>query len=125
MTPKLCLGLALAVMPLASANAQSMPVSTFLAKAEALQSKGPLALMSSDLGLLKGEVAASGKSLREERLGAIAAGRKPAYCPPEKSSLDSDELIAAMRAMPPAERPRTNVRSALKALMIRKYPCPA
>lgn len=121
---KWLLGLTLAAMPLAPSIAQSMPVATFLAKVDALQSKGPLALTSSDLGLLKSEVAAAGKSLREERLAAVAAGRKPAYCPPDKGSMDSDELIAAMRAIPPAERPRTDVRSALKALMISKYPCP-
>ena len=122
---KLFLGLTLAALPQAAARAQSMPVSTFLAKADALQSKGPLALMSSDLGLLKREVRAAGKSLRDERLALVAAGRKPAYCPPAKSSMNSDELLAAMRAISPAERPRTDVRSALKLLMIKKYPCPA
>ena len=123
--PKLALGLILVAVPLAAANAQSMPVSTFLAKADVLEKKGPLALFSSDLSVLKREVGAAGKSLRDERLSLIGAGRKPAYCPPPKSSLDSDELLAAMRTIPAAERPRINVRSALKALMIRKYPCAA
>jgi hypothetical protein len=122
---KWLLGLTLAAMPFAPAFAQSMPVATFLAKVDALQSKGAVALTSSDLGLLKDEVAAAGKSLREERLAAAAAGRKPAYCPPDKGSMDSDELVAAMRAIPPTEQPRIDVRSALKALMIRKFPCPA
>lgn len=122
---RILLGLALAALPLASASAQSMPVSIFLAKADALQKKGPLAVMSSDLGRLKREVGSAGKSLREERLAAVAAGRRPAYCPPAKSSLNSDELLAAMRTIPPEARPRTDVRSALKALMVKKYPCPA
>ena len=122
---KFFLGLALAVVPLTAASAQSMPVSIFLAKADALEKKGPLALMSSDLGRLKREVGSAGESLRKERLATVAAGRKPAYCPPPKSSMNSDELLAAMRAIPPEARPRTDVRSALKALMVRKYPCPA
>ena len=102
-----------------------MAVSTFLAKADALEKKGPLALMSSDLGRLKREVGTAGESLRKERLAAVAAGRRPAYCPPAKSSLNSDELLATMRAIPPEARPRTDVRSALKAVMVKKYPCPA
>lgn len=122
---KATLGLIVTVLPLAVASAQSMPVSIFLAKADTLQKKGPLALMSSDLGLLKREVGAAGKSLRDERLALIAAGGKPAYCPPAKSSLNSDELLAAMRTIPAEARPRTNVRAALKVLMVRKYPCPA
>jgi hypothetical protein len=122
---KLLLGLVAAALTAAAASAQSMPVSTFLAKADALESKGPLALMSSDLALLKREAQAAGKSLKEERLAAVAAGRKPAYCPPANASTDSDELLAEMRAIPAAERPRTDVRSALKRLLVKKYPCPA
>jgi len=109
----------------AAAPAQSMPVSTFLAKAEALKSKGPLALLSSDLGVLKREVGAAIVSLRDERLAAAAAGHKPAYCPPGKSSMNSNELLAAMRAIPAVDRPRTDVRFALKAMLIKKYPCGA
>jgi len=122
---RLLAGLTLSMLPLAALSAQSMPVATFLAKADALQSKGPLALLSSDLGRLKREVGAAGRSLRDERLALIAAGRKPAYCPPAKSSLNSDELLAAMRAIPVDARPRTNVRAALKGLMVRRYPCAA
>ena len=122
---KLALGLILSALPVAAANAQSMPVSVFLTKADALQKKGPLALMSSDLGLLKREVGAAGKSLSDERLALIAAGRKPPYCPPAKGGLNSDELLAEMRTIPAEARPRTNVRAALKALMVKKYPCPA
>lgn len=122
---KLFLGSMAVALTFASANAQSMPVSTFLAKADSLKSKGPLALMSSDLGLLKREVETAGKTLKDERLASVAAGRKPAYCPPAKSSMNSDELLAAMRAIPPAERPRTDVKSALKGLLIKKYPCRA
>jgi len=109
----------------AAVSAQSMPVSTFLAKAEALQKKGPLALLSSDIGVLKREVGAAIVSLRSERLAAAAAGHKPAYCPPGKSSMSSNELLAAMRAIPAADRPKTDVRFALKAMLIKKYPCGA
>ena len=58
-----------------SASAQNMPVSTFLAKADALKAKGPLALFSSDIGVLKKEVEAAAVSYRGDRKAAIASLR--------------------------------------------------
>ncbi|MFL6861719.1 MAG: hypothetical protein ACJ8DZ_01820 [Allosphingosinicella sp.] len=121
---KLILAAFLVAAPLAAASA--MPVSTFLQKADALQAKGMLALFSSDYGLLKKEVTDASGQLRAERLAARAAGRRPAYCPPEQQgSLDSRDLLAAFRAIPPALAARTQVKDALRALLARKYPCPA
>jgi hypothetical protein len=117
--------LALVGLAATAASAQSMPVSTFLAKADALQAQGPLAVASPDFSTLRLEVKAAAKSLREEQQAAVAAGRKPAFCQVEKGSIDSDELLAAMRAVPPAQRSTTEVKSVLKALKIKKYPCPA
>jgi hypothetical protein len=109
---------------LAPAGAEAMPVSTFLQKADALQAKGMLALFASDYKLLKTEVTNASGQLRAERLAARAAGRRPAYCPPQdQGSLDSNELLAAFRTIPPAVAARTEVKDALRALLARKYPC--
>jgi hypothetical protein len=105
--------------------AQAMDVATFLAKADALQKKGMMALMSSDYKLLKNEVVAQSQLLRAERLAAQRAGRKPAYCPAAKSDLTSGEILAAFRTVPAAQRPRIQVKDALRALLARKYPCRA
>jgi len=113
----------LAIVPLAAANA--MDVATFLAKADALQKKGMMALMSSDYKLLKNEILAQSKLLRAERLTAQRAGRKPAYCPPANQRLGSNELLAAFRTIPVAQRPRVQVGDALRAFLARKYPCRA
>jgi hypothetical protein len=102
---------------------QAMTVATFLQKAEALQARGALALLSSDFTLLKNEVAAAGQSLRAERLAARRAGRRPAYCPPENSSFTPDELLAGFRSIPAAQRQRMQVRDGLRRLLIRRYPC--
>ena len=115
--------LALVIMPMTAASA--MDVATFLAKANRLKSKGPFALMSSDFKLLTGEVTTASKSLRAERLALESAGKRGAWCPPQKSSMDSNEILAAMEAVPPAQRRSTEVRTALRGLLIRKYPCPA
>ncbi len=123
MKKKLLAAAVLAVVPLGSA--QAMDVATFLAKADALQKKGMLALMSSDYKLLKNEVVTQTQVLRSERLAAQRAGRKPAYCPTAKSDLTSDEVLAALRTIPTAQRPRIQVKDALRALLARKYPCRA
>jgi hypothetical protein len=118
---KLLPAVLLAIVPLSAANA--MDVATFLVKADALQKKGMLALMSSDYKLLKAEIETNAKILRAERLAAERARRRPAYCPPAKQSLDSDEILAAFRSIPAAQRPRVQVKDALRALLVRKYPC--
>jgi hypothetical protein len=118
---KLLAAILLAFVPLGAANA--MDVATFLAKAEALQKKGMLALMSSDYKLLKAEIETQAEVLRAERLAAERARRRPAYCPPAKQSLGSDEILAAFRSVPVAQRPRVPVKDALRALLARKYPC--
>jgi hypothetical protein len=112
------------VAALAPAGAEAMPVSTFLQKADALQAKGMLALFASDYKTLKAEVTNASAQLRAERLAARAAGRRPAYCPPQdQGSLDSNELLAAFRTIPPAVAARTEVKDALRALLARKFPC--
>jgi hypothetical protein len=81
-------------------------------------------LFASDYKLLKAEVTNASAQLRAERLAARAAGRRPAYCPPQdQGSLDSNELLAAFRTIPPAVAARTEVKDALRALLARKFPC--
>lgn len=109
----------------ATASAQAMPVSTFLAKADRLKAKGPFALMSGDFKTLTREVTTASQSLKAERLALESAGKRAAWCPPQKASINSNEILAAMAAIPPAQRLTTDVRTAMRGLMIRKYPCPA
>ncbi|HMC92575.1 MAG TPA: hypothetical protein VKI45_08960 [Allosphingosinicella sp.] len=99
----------LAMIPVAAEAAMPLPV--FLAKADALKKKGPLALFSGDIKVLKEEVQTATLSLRNERLAAKAAGKPQAFCPPaEGGKLGSDELLASLRQIPPAERARMDVR---------------
>ena len=112
------------MIALPASAAQAMDVATFLAKADALQGKGMLALFSSDIGLLKREITTDLKALVDEARAAASAGRPHAFCPqPGRMALNSDEILATMRTVPAAERPRTDVRQPLKVLLARKYPC--
>lgn len=119
---RIALGLLLITAPVSALQAQNMPVSTFLGKVEALKKKGPLALLSSDLGLLKAEIQNSAKALRAEGLAAQKAGRKPLFCPPPKAEMNSNEILAHFNAIPPAQR-NMPVQAAVASLMRKKYPC--
>jgi small neutral amino acid transporter SnatA (MarC family) len=118
---KLLGAIVLATLPLAAA--QAMDVATFLTKADALEKKGMMALFSSDYKMLKREIETQSQVLRNERLAAERAHRRPAYCPPAKPGLNSNEILASFRTIPAAQRPRTQVKDALRALLARKYPC--
>ena len=106
------------------AFAQYMPVSTFLEKADALKAKGMMAMLSSDIGVLKKEIQAAGLAARAERQAREAAGQPRLACPPEKVSMNSDELIESFRAIPAAQRPRVTVKQAMTEMVRKRYPCP-
>ena len=106
-----------------ASSVQAMPAETFLAKVDALMAKGPLALFSSDVGLLKREGQRAGTELRAERLALLAQHQSPAYCPPAKAGMSSDELIARLRRIPKRDLARMDFKAAMKQVLIDKYPC--
>ncbi len=118
--------LAGALLALAPVAATAMPVSTFLAKADKLEQKGPLAMFSGDLKLLMGQIKTDAAELRAENKAAEAAGRRKAYCTaPGGVKMSNRDILAAMQAVPPAQRARTNTKDALRAYFARRFPCPA
>lgn len=122
MTFRMFVALALVAIPGA---ASAMSVSTFLAKAEALKAKGPLALFSSDLKLLMRQVKADAAALAAENKAAEAARRPKAYCTPAVGvTMNEKDVLAAMQAVPASERPTTDTKAALRAHLTRRYPCP-
>ena len=116
------LGLPIAV--LAASAAPAMPVSTFLPKAEALERKGAMALFSRDLKFLTNQIKKDLGEIRAERLASKAAGKPTAFCPPaEGGKLSDKDIMVAMRAVPAQQRASTSTKDALKALLVRRYPC--
>jgi hypothetical protein len=112
------------MLPMTALPAQTMPVGTFLAKADALKKRGPLALLSSDYRTLKGEVNNSAKVLGAEQFAARKAGRKPATCMPRNISIGTDELLDHFRSIPQAQQ-GLGVKIALQSFINKKYPCPS
>jgi hypothetical protein len=115
---------AAASLSLIAVSAQAMTVAEFLAKANALKAKGPLALMSPDLGLLRKEMQDIGAVYRADIQAARAAGRPPHSCPPPRDQvrMDSSQLLAELEKIPPAQR-GMSVKTAFYAIMKRRYPC--
>ena len=99
-----------------------MNVATFLAKADALKAKGPAALFSSDLKLLKSEGEAAGADYRA-RLNAERAAGRPSSCPPKGAKVSSDKLLSFLRSYPEHVRPRTSMKQAMGDFFARTYPC--
>lgn len=108
----------------APAAASSMSVQTFLAKADKLQKKGPLALLSGDLKLLMSQIKSDAAALRAENKALAAAGKPKAYCTPEGGvKLSNRDVLGAMQAVPPAQRASTSTKAAMRAYFARRFPC--
>jgi hypothetical protein len=103
-----------------------MPVSQFLAKADALKKKGPLALFSGDIKVLKAQIQNSAKAYGADVGAARKAGKLTHSCPPAGTSLsmNSDELLAYFNSIPPSQR-SMSVKAAFYGMMQKRYPCPA
>ncbi len=99
-----------------------MTVATFLAKADALRARGPMALFSSDIALLKGEATAAGRAYRVRLAGERQHGT-PSSCPPPRSSMNQDVLMTHLRSYPAPARARTTMTAAMADWFVRTYPC--
>ena len=106
-------------------SAQAMTVEAFLAKAEGLKAKGMMAMMSSDVGLLRGEMKTVSSAYRADIDAAQKAGKPAHSCPPPKGqgSVSSDEVMAEFNRIPAAQRSRISVKDAFYAMMKKRYPC--
>ena len=114
---------ALLVMPSALLAARGdMNLTQFLAMADELQAQGPMALLSPDLELLKGEGKAAGETYRARLIGERAAGR-PSSCPPDNAQIVPGELVTFLKKYPARLRPRITIRQGVADYFIRKYPC--
>jgi len=112
--------LALILAPVA---AQAMPVSEFLAESEDIP-HNPSALLRPDARRLMGEAQAAFTTVRDERRAAVAAGRPPAFCPPEgaRMRISAEDFLARLNSIPPSRR-HISVTQAVREWMAERYPC--
>lgn len=119
---KLRIALSAALIAFA-APASAMTVAEFMAKVNSLKAKGPMALFSSDIGLLKAEGQAAGQSIRADQEAAMAAGRPAPTCVPKGSRIGQNELLDYFGKIPPAQAQRLTVKQGMVGLMRQKWPC--
>ncbi|MEG3087669.1 hypothetical protein [Sphingomonas sp. PB4P5] len=121
------LGVVLALPTAATAQARTpMSVQTFLNKVEALKGKGMMAMFSSDVKLIKAEMATAAAQLQAEKKAREAAGRPPLACPPKpdgKNKMGSEEFLTTLKTIPPAQR-GMSLKDGLSRVIVAKYPCP-
>lgn len=117
---RLLLALVLFLVPV---GVQAMPVSEFLAEAEDIPDN-PSSLLRADARRLIGEVQAAFTTVRNERRAAVAAGRTPAFCPPDgaRMRISADDLLARLNGIPPSRR-HISVTQAVREWMAERYPC--
>lgn len=122
LAPLLLAALGLAGAPLL-ADPGPISVASFLAKADALMAKGPMALFSPDVKLLRGEAEAAIQLYKQRLHGEKAAGQ-PSSCPPERITFRQSQMLSHLRQYPATVRPVTSLRSAIADLVIKTWPCP-
>jgi len=122
MLRKIAIAGALLALP---ALANAMTVAEFMAKAEALKAKGMMAMMSSDLSVVRGEMQAATTAYRTDVDAARAKGSTALGCPPPKgqAKISSDMIMADLAAIPKPVQQRTTVKSGLYAIMAKRFPC--
>jgi hypothetical protein len=120
--PILMLGALLVAGPTSAATGD-MNVAAFLAKADKLKAKGFLALGSPDIALLQAEAKAAGDAYRKRIDNDRKQKRTPHSCPPAKTGVKSDDLIAHLRTYPAPARPSISLTTAISDLMKKRFPC--
>jgi hypothetical protein len=106
---------------LVASPAGAMSVADFLAKADALKAKGMMALFSSDFRLLKTD-ATDGFKVWAAQIAP--PGRPPNACPPSGGlEMSTADILALLKAVPPAQRATTRTADAFVAGLNRRYPC--
>lgn len=73
---------------------------------------------------LKGEAEQAFGAVRNEIRDAREAGLRPPACPPERISLNPQQLLGFLNAIPQDRRRRMTVTDGIRAWMASRYPCP-
>lgn len=102
--------------------ASAMDAHTFFTKGSALKKKGIGAMFSKEVKPLMAVMKTAGQNIKAENAKAKAAG-SPLYCPPSKSKMDSDEVLAEFGRIPASRRQTISVQQAWREILIRRFPC--
>jgi hypothetical protein len=117
---------ACAAMLVAPAFAAAAPgdvnADAYYRKGKALMARGPLALLSGDVGTMKAQLMDATQRVRAENLAAKARGA-PLYCPPAQGKIGASFVIDGLGAIPEARRKRMTLVDGWRDILVRTYPC--
>lgn len=102
----------------------SRTLDAFVADANRLPMNATSALRPS-AHRLKGEAERAFRTVGGEIRAARAAGRTPPACPPERMSLNPQQLLGFLNAIPQERRQRMTVTDGIRSWMANRYPCPS
>jgi hypothetical protein len=113
--------------PVGSAPRLGLTVADVLAKSDALQTKGMLAIFSSDLGLIKAEAKRDIDAFAAAMQAAHREHRPLPACPPQdvngwKFNFNTDEVLKFYRSIPPRQRAMSSIQGFFEYMTV-KYPC--
>ncbi|WP_339928568.1 hypothetical protein [uncultured Brevundimonas sp.] len=106
-----------------TAVARDITVRQFLTTADGIP-RNPTALLRSDTRRLMNEMKGAFQTVRSEEVAARTAGRRPATCMPERVSVNPDQLLGRLNAIPAARR-NISLTQAIREWMAEEHPCPA
>jgi hypothetical protein len=105
------------------ASAQSaMTLDDFVTRANRIPLNAT-AMLRPDAHRLKGEAERAFRTVGSEVQEARAAGRTPPACPPERVSLNPQQLLGFLNAIPQERRQRMTVTDGIRNWMRSRYPC--
>src|SRR3546814_13393968 len=102
-----------------------MGVAAFIARANAVRRRWPVAMATPEAYRLKNKVIATARRYKARIDAQRRAGRKTTSCPPESGTLTPEEWLAHLNGYPARMRGRVSIYAAFDALMKKRYPCPA
>ena len=120
---KPCCAMVIAATLTTAATAQSMNADAFYTRGRALEKKGVMALMSSDLKVLSNEMKGAVKVVDARERAARANGAAPTYCRTDKTKLSGQEVLNELGRIPAAQRRAMTTTDAWHAIMKRRFPC--
>lgn len=105
------------------AVARDMTVRQFLTTADGIP-RNPTAMLRADTRRLMTEMRASFATVRADEQSARTAGRRPTTCMPERVSVNPEQLLGRLNAIPAARR-NISLTQAIREWMAEEHPCPA
>lgn len=119
--------IALAAAALCAAPAIAQPAMTldaFVTQANRIP-LNPLAVVRPDARRLVRVSEQAFETLRAENRAAVAAGRRPAACPPARIDVNPRQLLAFLNAIPQTRRTHMTVADGFREWLADGYPCAA